>query len=51
MPEQQKNYIQNMSLVEIIRNMPEEQRIQLLEQFSEKIEPLIIEIMLIKLFR
>ena len=38
MPEQQKNYIQNMSLVEIIRNMPEEQRTQLLEQFSEKIE-------------
>ena len=38
MPEQQKNYIQNMSLVEIIRNMSEEQRTQLLEQFSEKIE-------------
>ena len=38
MPEQQKTYIQNMSLVEIIRNMPEEQRTQLLEQFSEKIE-------------
>ncbi len=38
MPEQQKNYIQNMSLVEIIRDMPEEQRTQLLEQFSEKIE-------------
>ena len=38
MPEQQKIYIQNMSLIEIIRNMPEEQRTQLLEQFSEKIE-------------
>ena len=38
MPEQQKIYIQNMSLIEIIRNMPEEQRSQLLEQFSEKIE-------------
>ena len=38
MPEQQKIYIQNMSLIEIIRNMPEEQRTQLLELFSEKIE-------------
>ena len=38
MPEQQKIYIQNMSLVEIMKNMPEEQRTQMLEQFSEKIE-------------
>ena len=38
MPEQQKIYIQNMSLVEIMKNMSEEQRTQMLEQFSEKIE-------------
>lgn len=36
-PEAQKPYIQNMSLLEIIKNMPEEQRSKALQQFSEKI--------------
>ncbi|MCI8444344.1 MAG: ABC transporter ATP-binding protein [Clostridia bacterium] len=36
-PETQKTYIQNKSLLEIIKNMPEEQRKQALQQFSEKI--------------
>ena len=38
MPEQQKAYIKNSSLIEIIRNMPEEQKNELLKQFSEKID-------------
>ena len=41
MPEQQKMYIQNMSLIEILRNMPEEQRTQMLKQFSEKIDNMV----------
>ena len=36
-PETQKAYIQNMSLLEIIQNMPEEQREEALKQFSEQI--------------
>lgn len=36
-PEVQKPYIQNMSLLEIIKNMPQEQRDQALQQFSDKI--------------
>ena len=38
MPEAQKTVIQNMSLIDIIRNMPEEQRKQALSEFSTKIE-------------
>ena len=38
MPEAQKIVIQNMSLIDIIRNMPEEQRKQALSEFSTKIE-------------
>ncbi len=37
MPNEQKQYIQNMSLIEIVKNMPEEQRKAVLEQFSEQI--------------
>ena len=37
MPEEQQAYIQNMTLVEIIQNIPEEQRNQVLSQFTEKI--------------
>ena len=36
-PEGQKQYIQNMSLMEIIQQMPEEQRNQLLEEFTKRI--------------
>ena len=36
-PEQQKAYIKNMSLIDIIKNMPEEQRTQAISQFTEKI--------------
>ena len=38
MPEAQKAVIQNMPLIDIIRNMPEEQRKQALSEFSTKIE-------------
>ena len=38
MPEAQKTVIQNKSLIDIIRNMPEEQRKQALSEFSTKIE-------------
>ena len=38
MPEAQKTVIQNMSLIDIIKNMPEEQRKQALSEFSTKIE-------------
>ncbi len=37
MPNAQKMYIQNMSLTEILKTMPEEQRTQVLKQFSEQI--------------
>ena len=40
MPEEQQAYIQNMTLVEIIQNIPEEQRNQVLSQFTEKINNL-----------
>ena len=36
-PEMQKAYIQNMRLIDILKNMPEEQKNELLKQFSEKI--------------
>ena len=36
-PAPQKAYIQNMSLIDIIKNMPEEQRTQVISQFTEKI--------------
>ena len=36
-PAQQKAYIENMSLIDIIKNMPEEQRTQAISQFTEKI--------------
>ena len=36
-PEGQKQYIQNMSLMEIIQQMPEEQRNQLLGEFTKRI--------------
>ena len=35
-PEDQKFYIQNMSLIDIIKNMPEQQREEALKQFSEQ---------------
>ena len=35
-PESQKSYIQNMSLIDIIKNMPEQQRDEALKQFSEQ---------------
>ncbi len=38
MPNAQKMYIQNMSLTEILKTMPEEQRTQVLKQFSEQID-------------
>ena len=37
-PENQKQYIQNMSLMEIIEQMPEEQREQVLAEFTKRIE-------------
>lgn len=37
-PENQKQYIQNMSMVEIIKQMPEEQRNQILSEFNKKID-------------
>ncbi len=37
MPNEQKIYMQNMSLTEIVKNMPEEQRKAVLEQFTEQI--------------
>ncbi len=37
-PEAQKEYIQNMSLMEIIEQMPEEQRTQALAEFTKRIE-------------
>ncbi len=37
MPNEQKQYIQNMSLIEIVKNMPEDKRKAVLEQFSEQI--------------
>ena len=37
-PEAQRGYIQNMSLMEIIEQMPEEQRNQVLSEFTKKIE-------------
>jgi len=36
-PEQQKKYLQNIGLIEIIKTMPEEQRDEALKQFTEKI--------------
>ena len=38
MPEAQKQIFQNMSLMDILKNMPEEQRNQMMEQFTEKIK-------------
>ena len=37
-PETQREYIQNMSLMEIIEQMPEEQRTQILGEFTKQIE-------------
>lgn len=37
-PDSQIPYIENMNLIEIIKNMPEEQRNEALKQFSEKID-------------
>ena len=37
-PEAQREYIQNMSLMEIIETMPEEQRNQVLSEFTKRIE-------------
>lgn len=37
-PDSQIPYIENMTLIEIIKNMPEEQRNEALKQFSEKID-------------
>ena len=37
-PEAQREYIQNMSLMEIIEQMPEEQRTQALAEFTKRIE-------------
>ena len=36
--EPQKTYMQNMSLVELISNMPEEQKSQVLQEFTKKID-------------
>ncbi len=38
MPEAQKQIFQNMSLMDILKNMPEEQRNQMMKQFTEKIK-------------
>lgn len=38
MPDMQKQYIQSQSLIEIIKNMPEEQRNQMLSEFTNKID-------------
>ena len=37
-PEEQKQYIQNMNLIEIIEQMPEEQSKQVLAEFTKRIE-------------
>ena len=37
-PEEQREYIQNMSLMELIEQMPEEQREQVLTEFAKQIE-------------
>ena len=37
-PEEQKQYIQNMSVIDIIKQMPEEQKGQLLAEFTKKID-------------
>ena len=37
-PEEQREYIQNMSLMELIEQMPEEQREQVLTEFTKQIE-------------
>ena len=37
-PETQREYITNMSLMEIIEQMPEEQRDQVLSEFTKQIE-------------
>ena len=37
-PEEQKQYIQNMSVMNIIKQMPEEQKGQLLAEFTKKID-------------
>lgn len=37
-PDSQIPYIENMTLIEIIKNMPEEQKNEALKQFSEKID-------------
>ena len=37
-PEPQREYLQNMSLIEIIEQMPEEQRQQVLTEFTKQIE-------------
>ena len=34
MPENQKNYIENMSIIEILENLPEEQKKQLMSEFT-----------------
>ncbi|MBR6504178.1 MAG: ABC transporter ATP-binding protein [Clostridia bacterium] len=36
-PQQQKNIMQNMELIEIIKAMPEEEKNKIIEQFSEKV--------------
>ncbi len=36
-PEEQKVYMQNMSLIEIVKNMPVEQKNEMLAQFTDKI--------------
>ena len=38
LPEEQKQYIQNMSVMDIIKQMPEEQKGQLLAEFTKKID-------------
>ncbi len=37
-PEEQKAYIQNMSLIELIKQMPEEQKNQILSEFTKQID-------------
>ena len=38
MPENQKQIFQNMSLIDILKNTPEEQRNQMMDQFTGKIK-------------
>ncbi len=37
-PETQKQYLQSQSLIDIIKNLPEEQKRQILKQYSDKID-------------